>query len=148
MPAKYPKDQFNDAGFNNYEAILKKVSVEEKINEQLNLENAIDATIDPEGWKEFQQLVGEFEKRDVKIIAYFHPLPRPLFKKYEESLMSYQRRVSDALKDRAVVIDFNDESYEFFTEDFSNYMDHGHLSDKGQRFLLNEIISRSGLALD
>ena len=145
MPAKYPKDQFNEYGFNNYERLVQKISVEDKIKEQLEVKDAIKATIDSVAWKEFATLIEVLSAKDVRIISYFHPLPRPLFQKYYKSMVEYQSFVDNYLKDKATVIDFNTDAYTFFTSDFTNYIDHGHLSEKGQHFLLKEILSQADL---
>lgn len=146
LPNKYPANQFNDYGFNDYEVLLHDVPAREKIEEQLHLENAIDASVDSVAWIEFNELINHFVKDDVKIVAYFHPLPRPLFEKYEGPLMGYQHKVAEALKGKVdTLIDFNEESFAFFSSDFSNYIDHGHLSEKGQHYLFSEILKRSGM---
>ena len=94
-------------------------------------------------WKEFNELIDEFAMKKVEVIAYFHPLPFPIFDKFRLPLEAYQAKVADALKGKAFVIDFNAPPYEFFTKDFKNYIDHGHLSDQGEEYLLKEILRLS-----
>jgi hypothetical protein len=40
-----------------------------------------------------------------------------------------------------------DPSYRFFTEDVTNYIDHGHLSDKGQEYILQQILDKAGITV-
>lgn len=143
MPGKYPQNQFNDYGYNNYNNLLQTMSVEDKIQEQLTRPDAIKASIDSVAWDEFKDLVNELKKENVSIISYFHPLPYPLYDKFRAPLTAYQEAVRALLDGKATVLDFNAPAYEFFTKDLTNYIDHGHLSDKGQHYLLREILSKS-----
>ncbi len=145
MPAKFPKEQFNDYGYNNYNDFLKVKSVENKINDQLKRPDAIKTSIDSVAWVEFNQVIQECVSKQIKIVAYFHPLPFPLYDKFRNSLSIYKDVVEGALKGNATILDFNEAKYEFFTKDLSNYIDHGHLSEKGQTFLLPEILRYADL---
>ncbi len=145
MPAKFPSGQFNGYGNNNYIDLLQEMPVEDKINEQLQRSDAVKTAIDPVAWKELISLVDELVSRKVSIIAYYHPLPFPLFDKFRNPYGVYKHRVDSLLENKSILIDFNATRYEFFTKDFSNYIDHGHLSEKGQSYLLEEIISKAAL---
>lgn len=143
MPGKFPRNQFNDYGYNNYNNLLQTMPVEEKIKEQLQRPDAIKATIDSVAWKEFNTLIAELREQNISIVGYFHPLPYVLYDKFRQPLTEYQQAVTKALDGKAVLLDFNTPAYEFFTKDLTNYIDHGHLSDKGQHYLLREIMTRS-----
>lgn len=145
MPAKFPKEQFNDYGYNNYNDFLKVESVENKINDQLKRPDAVKTSIDSVAWLEFNQVIEECVSKHIKIIAYFHPLPFPLYDKFRDPLTIYKHKLEDSLKGKAIMIDFNTPKYYFFTKDLSNYIDHGHLSEKGQTFLLPEILKQAEL---
>jgi hypothetical protein len=145
MPSKFPKEQFNDHGYNDYKTLVQKMSVQDKINEQLQRSDAIKTSIDSVAWVEFNQLIQECTLKQIEIVAYFHPLPFVLYDKFREPLAAYQGTVEKALAGKATIIDFNASKYEFFTKELSNYIDHGHLSEKGQAFLLPEIILQGGI---
>ena len=139
-PGKYPSKQFNGSGYNDYGVTLVKMPVEEKIAEQLTRDDAIKTTIDPVAWEEFKSLVNELNQKNVKVIAYFHPLPFPIYDKFRGPLDEYKKTMDGFLNGKADVIDFNSPSYESFTKDLTNYIDHGHLSYKGQEYILKEIM--------
>lgn len=143
MPKKYPNGQYNEYGCNRYNDLLKTMPTEEKIKEQMQRSDAIKSAIDPVALKEFEEMIDELHSRKVKIVAYFHPLPYPLYNKFKTPLSEYKNTITQILTAKATILDFNAEEYFFFTKDFSNYMDHGHLSDKGRAFLLPEIIRKS-----
>ncbi len=143
FPGKFPPDQFNDYGSNHYNSLLQKMPVEEKIKEQLSQDDAIRTDIDSVAWNEFNELMDELHGRKVEIIAYFHPLPFPIYDKFRAQLNAYQLKMIHTLKDKAVIIDFNSPQYEAFTKDLGNYIDHGHLSDQGETFVMREILRQS-----
>jgi hypothetical protein len=145
MPVKYPKNQFNDYGYNFYNDLLSKVPVVDRIQEELEKNDAVKTVIDTIAQKEFNILINKLSEKNIIIITYFHPLPRPIFNRYQNQINKYQETIESELNGRSSVIDFNDSTYQFFTQDLSNYIDHGHLSEKGQRYLLQEIIKKSRL---
>ena len=145
LPGKYPKGQFNAYGYNFYNSILQKIPAQEKIEAELQLENAIPTAIDSVALTEFNSMIKSLTDKRVEIIAYFHPLPYPLYKKYQGPLTQYQQIITGHLQGKATILDFNAEAYTDFTRNFNNYIDHGHVSEQGQRFLLNEIVTRAGL---
>ncbi len=148
MPAKFPGDQFNDYGYNNYNKFMQQMPVRDKIKQQLERKDAVKTAIDSVAWIEFNEVINECFDRKIQIVAYFHPLPFPLYDKYREPLTHYKETMENALSGKAIVMDFNTSNYEFFTKDFSNYIDHGHLSEKGQVFLLPEILKQADLLKD
>ncbi len=140
-PTKYPPNQFNSFGYNDYGVTLVKMPVEEKIAEQLTQPDAVKTNIDPVAWEEFKGLVNELNEKKVKVITYFHPLPFPIYDKFRDPLQEYQKKMSEFLNGKAEIIDFNLD--EEFTKDLSNYIDHGHLSYKGQEYILHQLFTSS-----
>ncbi|MBL0744234.1 hypothetical protein [Chryseolinea lacunae] len=145
MTRKYPSNQYNDYGYNFYDKILQVMPVEEKIQEQLKRPDAIKTAIDSVALQEFTTLMNTFREKNVKVIGYFHPLPFPLYDKFRAPLTAYQQTMRDVLGNDVRVVDFNTPDYEFFTKDLSNYIDHGHLSEKGQQYLLREILTQAAM---
>ena len=142
-PSKYPKDQFSIYGYNDYGVTLVKMPVEDKIAEQLTRDDAVKTDIDPVAFEDFKSLVNELNEKNVKVIAYFHPLPYPIYDKFRAPLDEYKKTMSDFLNGKAEIIDFtNDEA---FTKDLTNYIDHGHLSDKGQTHLIQVLANHLNL---
>ncbi|MBX2916016.1 MAG: hypothetical protein KF856_12170 [Cyclobacteriaceae bacterium] len=145
LPDKYPQNQFNDFGYNNYNDLLRSTDVKARIESELQKPDAINANINLQALKEFDIMITDLKSRGVQIIGYFHPLPYPIFKTFESDLIKYQVTIREHLGADVVLLDFNNSEYQFFTKDFSNYIDHGHLSEKGQKFILTEIISKAGI---
>lgn len=145
LPGKYPKNQFNDYGYNFYNRILQKMPAADRIEAELKVENAIPTAIDSIALQEFDSLIATLQKKNVQIIGYFHPLPYPLYKKYEAGLTHYQTILAQHLQGKATVLDFNTTAYQPFTSNYTNYIDHGHMSEQGQQYILAEILEKSGL---
>ncbi len=145
MPSKFPKDQFNDYGCNHYDDLLRTKPVEDKVAEEVANPDAVKTTIDPEAWGEFNELVDELRARNVTIVAYFHPLPRPVYDRFKDRLDSYRDRLTQALTGKAVILNYNDDAHQFFTSNLGNYIDHGHLSEQGQAYLLRQILTDAHL---
>lgn len=142
LPHKYPKNQFNDFGFNNYNDLLKSDDVKSRIEIELQRPDAVKSKIDPQALEEFDLMIADLKERGVQIIGYFHPLPYQIFNKFELDINKYQSTIREHLGEDALIIDFNNPEYLYFTSDYSNYIDHGHLSEKGQKFLMREIIDK------
>jgi len=145
MPEKYPKNQFNDYGYNYYNKILQTVNVEERIKTELDQEDAVRTEIDSIAMAEFDEVINTLHIKGVKIIAYFHPLPRPIYDKFKLKLLTYQNIMGEHLDKKATVIDLNSPAYTSFTSDYTNYIDHGHLSERGQQFVLREVMTEAGM---
>lgn len=146
MPNKYPKNQFNDFGYNDYDNLQQTMPVEEKIKEQLQRDDAINAKIDSIALCEFNALIDELTLKNVKIIAYFHPIPSLIYEKFKEPLEDYETKMRESFNSSSIILNFNGPEYKFFTTDLTNYIDHGHLSKKGQYFLLDEILKHSEIS--
>jgi hypothetical protein len=145
LPNKFPKNQFNDYGYNFYDNMVQKMPAKQRIEAELKVENAIRTHIDPVALQQFDTLINTLHQKNVAIIGYFHPLPYPLYKKYQGPLTEFRNTITQHLQGKATVLDFNAEAYQPFTQNVENYIDHGHLSQSGQQFLLTEILAQSGL---
>jgi hypothetical protein len=58
--------------------------------------------------------------------------------KYEskkEEFVSFHRMIRKMAYPEFRIIDFNDSKYKQFTDDYTNYIDNGHLSERGQKII-------------
>jgi hypothetical protein len=140
MPEKFPNGQYSTSGCNNYDFQYKNVDVRLKIKDELSKMEKTPVKIDSVGFQELIQLKDALQQKGVKVFGYFHPLPYEIFSADKENLQNYQNKVSSSLNIK--IIDFNTAEYEYFSKDYSNYIDHGHLTRKGQNLLFNEVVSK------
>jgi len=131
----------NEYGFHDRNAD-KKIGPRKKISQAVNslMKSGKGIEIDEMAYKELANLVASARSHDVKIFAYFHPLPYELYLAQQESFTDFQEKIKRLFTKQDRVWDFNSGQYLSFRRDFSNYIDHAHLSPQGARFILKEII--------
>ncbi len=88
---------------------------------------------------ELKGMVDEAHSRNVRIAAFFFPMPAEVFAVTAKRYISFRKVVSSLFKPEDMLIDFTSPEYARFREDYSNYSDQGHLSEKGARYLVAEI---------
>lgn len=95
--------------------------------------------VDPAAVDELRELLTLARKKNVRILAYYHPEPYAVFAAQETCYRQYQQLMNSLLSPDDVVLDFNTPAYAAFRKDLSNYIDHGHLSVKGAEFVVEEL---------
>jgi hypothetical protein len=146
LPNKYPKNQVDEYGVNHYENLFKVGNVKEKIQKVIEGTKNEKLAIDPIALKELQNLIQLLNDKKVNYIGYFHPIPREVFEDKHEDYINFERTVRGLVNDNNKLIDFNTSNYNWFTSDYSNYIDHGHLSNKGQVTILTTLLEKFEIA--
>lgn len=141
-PTKFPKDVIHANGFNNYNLEMKHSNPEEFIAEKLN-EGDFEVSVDQQAVEDLRSMLQNMVVNDVKPIVYFSPVPKVLYERYYDEYQKFYNALDQALMTDISFIDFNEGEYEHFTSDYSNYIDHGHLSPKGAAFVINELVRYS-----
>ena len=131
----------NEYGFHDRN-LDKKIDSRKKISQAANslMKSGKGIEIDEIAYKELADLVASARSQDVKIFAYFHPLPYELYLAQQESFADFQDKIKPLFTKQDRVWDFNSGQYLSFRRDYGNYIDHAHLSPKGARFILKEIV--------
>jgi hypothetical protein len=142
MPYKYPKNQINEYGVNNYNMIFKKIDVQKKINEEVELHKGEEILIDSAGIECFKTLISEIKKKRINFIGYFHPLPIQIYESNQKNFDEFKKLIKNIVQDDTRIIDFNSPEYYYITKDYSNYIDHGHLSNEGQEKIMGIIYEK------
>lgn len=142
MPSKFPKNQYNSDGVHNYYSLFKITDIHKKMAEVIedNLHKPI--VKEPQQLKKLNQLVGFLKASKVNFLLYFHPLPLAIYESKKQEYERFHSEVRSFLTDEQRIIDFNRPEFASFTEDYSNYMDHGHLSHKGQAQISSFLLSK------
>lgn len=142
-PYKYPQNQYLANGTNNFEALFKVPDVSAKIEEEKALLRQEDFDIYPSEKSSLRELWRLLESNKIQTTVYFHPVPKPILEANKEKFTTYWQCIKSTSsgEEKGITFkNFNQNEFSFFTEDISNYIDHGHLSEKGQKLLLKEII--------
>lgn len=95
--------------------------------------------LNPGAYADLREIIARARQKGVRIVAYFHPEVAPVYRAYEESYNGFKREMRKLFTDDDLVYDFNTPQYEPFRADLSNYIDHGHLSEKGASFIVAEL---------
>ncbi|WP_017732438.1 hypothetical protein [Nafulsella turpanensis] len=138
LPEEYPKEYINDYGFNNFNLVLDKGKAREMIEEEA-AKGEEEIYIDPLALQELKETLRYLRENDIKIIAYFSPLPYQVLSANKDNYREYQEVMASLLTPRDILLDLNDEEYQEITSDYELFIDHGHLSEKGQVFVLNKL---------
>ncbi len=145
MPKKFPKDAINQYGVNNFTARYRVKDVPKKIKDVTKALKGIPMVIDTAALNDFRSLIQFFKKRDVNLILYFHPVPAELFESKRDEYLAFHKMIKEMVDDHVLVFDFNGKNFQQFTSDYTNYIDNGHLSEKGQRVVCDTIYSKLSL---
>jgi hypothetical protein len=137
MPRKFPKGQINEFGVNDYSPLFKVRDVAASIDEQVEKHRNTKLKVDTIAVRELKYVFNLMEKNNVKYIAYFHPYPAKIYDNSLANQLEFRKLIKTIIPDTTRIVDFNTPEQRPFTSDLSNYMDHGHLNDKGQKTVMN-----------
>lgn len=139
LPGSFPSDVTNGYGFNNFNLELGQGNARQKILEKVRLKSAESTYIDPVAEKELGETIAYLRQHQIRVIAYFSPVPYQILSINHQNYQAYQQRMKQLFTSEDILLDLNDEQFKAVTSDFNTYIDHGHLSEKGQDFVLGEI---------
>jgi hypothetical protein len=141
MPSKFPKNQIDAHGVNDYGSFFAVDNVRQRVKRELK-ENTDAITVDSSALMAFDAMIRELRRHQVKLLVYFHPVPYDIFKQKENTFMEFQQMMRGIIRDDNSIINLNSEKFKPFTSDFSNYIDHAHLSRKGQEVIADTLMMR------
>ncbi len=139
LPHKYSSTIYNSSGWNNFELEMKNLDAEKAIKKMIAIKAPESTYIHPEAYVQLQKTLEKLRSHDVKVVAYFSPVPYELYKMGEKDYKIFEAKISALFDSRDILINLNEEVYKYATSDYSMYIDHGHLSAKGQNFVLTEL---------
>jgi hypothetical protein len=141
MPSKFPKNQIDANGVNDYGSFFEVSDVKKRVIRELQ-ENTDAIKIDSAALIAFASMINELRDKQVRPLVYFHPVPYAIFKKKEKDFEHFQQVMRAIIQDDQSVINLNSENFRSFTSDFTNYIDHAHLSKKGQARIVDTLLAR------
>jgi hypothetical protein len=140
LPEQFPEKHISAYGTNFFTERFRVKDVPAKIREVAASLKGKPLEIDSVALDEFSQLVNTFRSRQINLIAYFHPMPAEMLESNKPEHAAFQELAKKILNGYGRLIDFNDSRYQEFSHDYSNYIDNGHLSEKGQLFVTQELL--------
>jgi hypothetical protein len=140
MPRKFPTLHINGDGVNNFISRYRAVDVAERIRQVADVHRGKDFDMDSSAVAEFKTLIENFRKQDIHFLIYFHPVPKELYQAQEAGYHKFEKMVQSIVDDHTKIINLNDGRWDSFTNDNSNYIDNGHLSEQGQERVVVEVM--------
>jgi hypothetical protein len=140
LPGKFPKNQISPSGVNDYGKLFAVGDVRKRINREV-LENNDPIHIDSNALESLKELVTLLKNNDAEVLYYFHPVPYDVLLSREEQFLGFQRIIRVIIGKENKILEFNTLDFKTFTQDDSNYIDHAHLSKKGQSFIADTLLS-------
>jgi len=131
MPQKFPKEHISVDGVNNFTSRYRAVDVAERIRQVADIHRGKDFVMDSLAVAEFKTLIENFKRQDIHFLIYFHPVPEELYEAQYDAYHEFEEMVHAVVGDHSKMIDFNDGSWNWFTQDNTYYIDNGHLSEQG-----------------
>jgi len=145
-PNKYPKNQYKTNGTNQFEELFRVEDVAGRIAKEVNTVTISDFDIGDKQRVAFQKLVAILQANGIESFIYFHPVPYPIYQVHYEKLDGFWEDIFKGIDvQQGGPLDFynfNKTSFSDFSNDLTNYIDHGHLSKKGQQRMMEEIIDQ------
>ncbi|MDO6436270.1 hypothetical protein Q4534_02570 [Cyclobacterium sp. 1_MG-2023] len=145
-PNKYPKNQYNTNGSNSFEPLFKVEDVSNRILEEVDNVKVSEFEIRADQRKDFEELLILLQNNSIRTFVYYHPVPFPIYNAHKKKMDKYWKDIlSVANSNQGSLLNFynfNNPEFFNFSKDVSNYIDHGHLSEKGQETLIQEIMTR------
>jgi lysophospholipase L1-like esterase len=139
MPRQLPKGLINAYGYNNFNLAMQGNDAKKMILEKVQNRSSEPIVIDTAAVRELDETLQFMREHKIKVIGYFSPVPYEIYQLHRAKYVSFQRIIGGLFKDEDVLLDLNLPEYETFTKDYNTYADHGHLSYKGQKFVLGEL---------
>lgn len=138
MPRRYSKDLISANGWNNFELEMRDLNPERIIDEKVEQKKFEAPKFDDRAYRELGEVVKSLKEKNVRILAYFSPIPYEIYQIGQEDYRFFETNMQKLFSDDQV-LNLNDEKYKSVTSDYEHFIDHGHLSSKGQAFVLQEI---------
>ncbi|MCH2022500.1 MAG: hypothetical protein MK207_08495 [Saprospiraceae bacterium] len=140
-PSKYPKNNYNNFGYNNFNLRKKwQTKASEIIPEKIKKHDIRQISFDSIAINELSDLVNSLRERKINIYAYHTPIPETVFEFQKEKYQEFRKITNSIFSENELILDFNQIRYKDFVLNYDNFIDHGHLSERGQKFVFREIL--------
>ncbi|MFZ1529697.1 MAG: hypothetical protein WAT19_13155 [Ferruginibacter sp.] len=138
-PGRYAANVYNTAGWNNFELEMKNLHARDTIEKRAALKIKDTISIDTVAYRELDYILKRLRSNNIKVIGYYSPVPYKLYEVDKAAYLDFEKEIGKLFNDQDVLLNLNDEKYKAENDDYNNFIDHGHLSANGQKFVLNEL---------
>lgn len=135
-PRRYAPNIHNTVGWDNFELETANINPKKAIDEKVALKNYENTKIDSLAYLELDSCLQNLRRHNIKIFGYFSPVPYKLYQMGKHDYQQFEDKITALFKPQDVLINLNDEKYKDINDAYDTFIDHGHLSAKGQAFVL------------
>ncbi|MEP6675437.1 MAG: hypothetical protein ABJA78_09785 [Ferruginibacter sp.] len=140
-PHRYAPHIYNAVGWNNFELEMQNLNSKKAIEEKVAIKDYGSTDIDTIAYAQLGHTIEKLRKNNIKVIGYFSPVPYQLYQLGKTDYEKFEARISSLFNDQDILMNLNDEKYKAVNDDYNTFIDHGHLSAKGQAFVLDVLDS-------
>lgn len=141
MKGKIPAVVSDENGWTDFEKEMHNIDPKAAIEKKVKAKEHESTTIDDRALEELSGVLQKLRERNIKVVGYFTPVPREIYEYAQKDYNTFEEKMSKIFTKDDILFNLNDEKYAPITADYNIYIDHGHLSAKGQAFVLGEINS-------
>ncbi len=138
-PHRYAPNLHNTVGWNNFELETANIDAKKSIEEKASKRQYEKTEIDTIAYAQLDSALVKLRQKNIKIIGYFSPVPYPLYQLGKTDYQQFETKIAALFTKNDVLINLNTETHKAITNDYQAFIDHGHLSAKGQRFVLDQL---------
>ena len=140
-PGRYAPNLHNTVGWDNFELEMPDLNAAKTIQEKVQLKDYNYLDIDTIAVAELRQTIKDLREKNIKVIGYYSPVPYDLYQLGKTFYHNFEAVTGKLFNDNDVLLNLNDEKYAAVNKDYNTFIDHGHLSAKGQSFVLSALDS-------
>lgn len=140
-PGRYAPQIYNSDGWNNFELEMHNLNAKDSIERRVR-DKVIDTiSIDPVAYEELDFILKKFRSHNIQVIGYYSPVPYGIYQLDIEAYKDFEKRIGALFSGNDILLNLNEEKYKAINSDYGMFIDHGHLSHKGQDFVLQQLDS-------
>ena len=96
-------------------------------------------SVNPKAFQDLKDLIGVAHERGAIFVAFTPPMPTPMQKATSHALAEFDNEVRKAFGADDVFIDMNQPAYYSISDDYDNFREAAHLSDRGAQLVADEL---------
>lgn len=140
-PGRYAPNIYNTDGWNNFELEMHNLNPKDSIEKRVAHKVIDTISIDPVAYEELDFILKKLRRHNIQVIGYYSPVPYGIYQLDKTAYQDFEKRISALFKNNDVLLNLNEEKYRPINSDYEMFIDHGHLSHKGQSFVLQQLDS-------
>lgn len=140
-PGRYSPHVYNTDGWNNFELEMHNLNAKDSIIKRVEQKVIDTISIDPIAYEELDFILKKLRSHNIQVIGYYSPVPYGIYQVDITANRDFEKRINALFTSKDVLLNLNEEKYRPENSDYGMFIDHGHLSAKGQDYVLQKLDS-------